>query len=335
MEETYNDLILRDGRTGPFCLGFYLLAVLNVRIMWRQGLRSFRALWSDLRPDLVVSVLPLINHLMIQSLEAHETGNAPFAVLITDWQEMAPAVWFPRHDRYFAICGTEESYQQVVRKGHPPEKTVRTTGLLIRPSFLEPPPADRARALTELGLHPAIPVACMLYGGNGSRRMLELAESLLPTPPHIQVIFLCGRDARLAETLRTRSWPFPTLVEGFTSAVHAYLGVSDIFIGKPGPASVSEAHALGVPLLLDREPMLPQERPILRWVDRAGVGGSFKTVDEFRQALERLCAQSASRPRFEGAAIGRNQAAHEIADVIAALSGVGPAPKASSKGFSV
>jgi len=331
VEETYNDLILRDGRTGPFCLGFYLLAVLNIRLMWRRGVRSFKALWSEMQPDLVVSVLPLINHLMIQSLETRETGTTPFAVLITDWQEMGPAVWFPRHGRYFAICGTDESYNQVVRKGHPPERTFKTTGLLIRPAFLEPPPRDRAAALTALGLDPAIPVACMLYGGNGSRRMLALAESLLPKPPNIQIIFLCGRDAALADALRARAWPFPTLVEGFTPAVHKYLGVSNLFIGKPGPASVSEAHALGLPLLLDRQHMLPQERPILHWVERTGGGASFKTVAEFRQSVDRLCTQALTSPGPDGAPVVRNNAANEIPKIIAALSGIDPATKPSSR----
>lgn len=319
VEETYNDLILRDGRTGLFCLGFYLLAVMNVRIMWRQGRRAFADLWQEERPDIVVSVLPLINQLMIESLEDHAGRPVPFSVLITDWREMSRAVWFPRNGRYHAICGTDDALRQVTRKRHPPERTHRTTGLLLRPAFLDAVPADVAAARAELGLDPDIPVACMLYGGNGSRRMLELAESLVDDPPDVQVIFLCGRDTELAETLRARSWPFPIIVEGYTTEVHRYLGVSDIFIGKPGPASVSEAHALGLRLLLDRAPMLPQERPILRWVERRGLGRRFRTIREFRQSLgavlDRVRADGPG-PAADGA---RNRAAQEIPGIVSAI----------------
>ncbi len=329
VEQTYNDLVLRDGRTGLFCLGFYLLAVLNVRIMWHQGRRAFKAVWQDLRPDLVVSVLPLINQLMIESLRDADGDPVPLAVLITDWQEMSRAVWFPRNGNYHAICGTDASLRQIENKRHPPEKTFRTTGLLIRPAFLDPPPSDIAKTRQALGLDPALPVACMLYGGGGSWRMLNLAESLLPEPPDIQIIFLCGRDAALADALRARGWPFPTVVEGFTPAVHTYLGVADIFVGKPGPASVSEAYALGLRLLLDRHLMLPQERPILRWVERQQAGQSFKTVEQFRCALTDLAATRPPRSGATASAAGRNAAAREIPDVVAAILGQTSAPDAS------
>lgn len=310
VEETYNELILHRGRTGLFCLGYYLLAVLNVLMLGGPGRRAFGALWERSAPDLVVSVLPVINHLMIDSLAGYRGGRVPFAVLMTDWAEMSRHVWFPRGDGYYAICGTDVCRQQLERKPHPPERTFTLDGLLTRPVFLEPPPADIAAARRELGLAPDRPVVCVLYGGHGSWRMLELANALRDDPPDAQLLFLCGRNEPLADALKSADLPYPHVVMGFTREVPRIMAISDVFVGKTGPLSVTEALASGLPLLIDRRNVLPQERALLQWIARTGAGDSFSTPARFAQALHSLLSGTGAAPTGP-----RNRAAHQIAGV--------------------
>lgn len=326
VEGTYNDLILRGGRTGLFCLGFYALAVLNVALLARAGRRAFAALWEREKPDLVISVLPVINALLADSLAAHGDGRTPMAILITDWAEMSRNVWFPPHTTYHAICGTEDSHRQIVRKGHPANRVHRTDGLLIRPAFLDRRPTDLAAERRALGLDPDRPVACMLYGGHGSWRMLELARALADTPagerPDLQVLFLCGRNEELAEALRAADLPFGHRVVGYTTEVHRHMAVSDLFIGKTGPASVSEALSFGLPLLMDRQHAMPQERVVRRWIARTRTGESFSTAREFVDALHRLTRRDAPG-RQPTPGIGANRAAHQIPGIVRAILGTG------------
>ena len=326
VEETYNELILRRGRTGLFCLGFYVCAVLNVLLLGKSGRQAFAALWERTRPDLVVSVLPVINQRMLDSLDAYRDGRVPFAVLMTDWAEMNRHVWFPRGDRYHAITGTDHCHRQLVRYRHPARRLFAMSGLLTRPIFLEPPPPDIAAARRDLGLDPERPVACMLYGGYGSWRMLELAEALRSDPPDAQVVFLCGRNQALAAALSAADLPYAAVVKGFTRKVDRYMAVSDVFVGKTGPLSISEALAFGLPLLIDRNNVLPQEHAVLKWIARTRTGEVFSTPGQFARALRTLLANRPSvRDPGPGAA-GSNQAARQIPGIIAEILRQGSGP---------
>lgn len=320
VEETYNDLILRRGRTGLFCLGFYLCAVLNVMLHGKAGRRAFGALWERARPDLVISVLPVINQLMLDSLAVYRDGSVPFAILMTDWAEMNRHVWFPRGDGYYAISGTDVCHRQLVRRRHPADRLFAMAGLLTRPVFLEAGPSDIAAARRELGLDPDLPVICMLYGGYGSWRMLDMAGALRHAPPDAQVVFLCGRNAALADAVQAADLPFPTVVKGFTREVHRYMAVSDVFVGKTGPLSVSEALAFDLPLLIDRANVLPQEHAVLKWIARHGVGEVFSSPKQFVRALGALLARRTEARDSVGARVpGRNQAAHQIPGIVAEI----------------
>jgi 1,2-diacylglycerol 3-beta-galactosyltransferase len=319
VEATYNDLILRRGRTGLFCLGFYAGALLNVALLGRQGRRAFAALWERTQPDLVVSVLPVINRLISDSLAGYRKGEVPFSILMTDWAEIGRHVWFPKGDRYYAISGTSAGHDQLLRKRHPSERLFPMSGLLTRPMFLEPKPADIAAARRALGLDPDLPVVCMLYGGYGSWRMLEMAEALRDAPPRAQVVFLCGRNEDLATAVSAAEFPFPTVVKGFTREVHRYMAVADVFVGKTGPLSVSEALAFGLPLLIDRANVLPQEHAVLKWIKRNGAGEAFSTPRQFAKALTSLLARVGAERDETSDAPGKNRAAVQIPQIIAEI----------------
>ena len=104
------------------------------------------------------------------------------------------------------------------------------------------------------------------------------------------------------------------VVRGFTPEVHRYLGVSDVFIGKPGPGSVSEALAVGLALLLDRKMVLPQERPQLHWLEQEGLGRGFADPRELRDALATLVAGEAPKAPHRP-----NRAALELPGIIAEI----------------
>ena len=62
-------------------------------------------------------------------------------------------------------------------------------------------------------------------------------------------------------------------VEGFTREVPRFMRLADFFIGKPGPGSISEAVAMGLPVIIERNHWtLPQERYNADWVEEQGVG---------------------------------------------------------------
>ncbi|GEO80575.1 glycosyltransferase family protein [Pararhodospirillum oryzae] len=295
-EEIYNESIIRDGKTGLYCLGFYAGGILNLRLTHRAAQRRVAAWLEEQKPDLVISVIPLSNRIVFDALNDYRRqspGRAavPGVVLITDWTEYGRHIWFPRGADYFAICGTGEAYRRANRYPSLSGRVFRTQGLLLKPSFQGGPPEDKAAAKAALGLTPDKPVICMLYGAHGGWRMRDMALALKDLAPDAQVLFLCGHNQDLATALAATDWPFPTQVVGFTREVPRYLGASDLFIGKPGPGGVSEALSYGLSLLLDRTMGLPQEAPVVQWVERTGAGASFRGPREFLDRVHRLLTQ--------------------------------------------
>ena len=91
--------------------------------------------------------------------------------------------------------------------------------------------------------------------------MLEIAERLDESPLDLQLIYVCGKNEKLANALRARKSRVPCFVEGFTTRVNEYMQLADFFIGKPGPGSVSEALAMQLPVIVECNAWtLPQER---------------------------------------------------------------------------
>ena len=112
--------------------------------------------------------------------------------------------------------------------------------------------------------------------------------------------------------------PAPHFIEGFTQEVPYYMHLSDFFIGKPGPGSISEAVTMGLPVIIERNYWtLPQERFNAEWVEEQGVGLSLHSfrhqiVDGVRGMID-----PARRCEFlRRVSEQRNRAVFEIPDII-------------------
>jgi 1,2-diacylglycerol 3-beta-galactosyltransferase len=219
------------------------------------------------------------------------------------------------------ICGTEKAVEQARLLGHPAGHIFRTSGMILRPNFYEPVTADRASERRRLGLDPDLPTGLVLFGGQGSSVMPEIAKRVTAGPQfNFQLIFICGRNEKLAEQLRGMPTKYPKYVEGFTSEIPYYMHLSDFFVGKPGPGSISEAIAMRLPVVVERNAWtLPQERYNTEWIREKQVGlvlPSFREID--RGLRELLDAANFSRFRANAAAI-TNRAVFEIPEILATL----------------
>ena len=118
--------------------------------------------------------------------------------------------------------------------------------------------------------------------------MLEIARAAGASKLELQLIFICGRNEKLAEALRARKSRLPRFVEGFTTEVNRYMQLADFFIGKPGPGSVSEALAMQLPVIVECNAWtLPQERYNADWVLEKEVGVVLRSFHEIVPAVGR------------------------------------------------
>ena len=80
------------------------------------------------------------------------------------------------------------------------------------------------------------------------------------------------RDGRQEAARHGRRMPMH--VEGFTREVPYFMGLADFFIGKPGPGSISEALAMRLPVIVERNAWtLAHERYNADWSWRNRASG--------------------------------------------------------------
>jgi 1,2-diacylglycerol 3-beta-galactosyltransferase len=157
----------------------------------------------------------------------------------------------------------------------------------------------------------------VLFGGQGSGVMYEIAERLNASTLDVQLILLCGRNRELEARLRSRKWRLPIVVEGFTSKVPYYMHLSDFFVGKPGPGSLSEALHMRLPVIVARNAStLPQERFNADLVVHSHYGVVVRNYREIASAVEQLLEPDFyARCRASAGAL-ENRAVFEIPDIL-------------------
>lgn len=311
LQDVYN-LLLKKGWT----LGSpQLTAAMHViiRIYHRGQVKLLRKFWEQQRPDLVVSLVPNFNRALWQSLD----GVTPMVTILTDLADYPPHFWIERGQEQYFICGTEKAVEQARALGHPPERVFQTSGMILRPKFYEPVEAERAAERRKLGLDPNLPTGLVLFGGEGSSVMLDIARRVTGD---LQLIFICGKNEKLARKLRTLQTQVPISVHGFTPEIPYFMHISDFFIGKPGPGSISEALAMKLPVMVERNAWtLPQERYNADWVRDKQVGVVLKSFRDVQAGLRELLAPgNFARFRANAAAI-HNRAVFEIPDMLDSL----------------
>ncbi len=312
--QDYYNLLLKKGWTigsGELLKGLHVV----IRLFQPALVKMLRDFWRASRPDMVVSLIPNFNRALRLSLDAALPG-VPLVTILTDIADYPPHFWIERQPQYL-ICGSDRAVAQARVLGHAENTVFRASGMILNPRFYQPVTADRATERQRLGLDPQLPTGLVLFGGEGSSVMEEIAERLQSPAQPLQLILICGRNEKLAARLRGVRSRIPMYVEGFTREVPYYMHLSDFFIGKPGPGSISEAIAMKLPVIVERNAWnLPQERYNCEWVLEQGVGMVLPNFRGIGRAVEELLEPDTyARMRANAAALS-NRAVFEIPEML-------------------
>jgi UDP-N-acetylglucosamine:LPS N-acetylglucosamine transferase len=309
IQDLYNKM-LRHGWTlgSPQLLRVLQLAV---RMYHAPSVRVLERFWLESAPDMVVSLIPHFNRALWESFDKAFPGR-PFVTVLTDLADYPAHFWIERQPQYL-VCGTERAMEQARGMGHSDKAIFKTSGMILHPRFYEPEPLDRMAERKRLGLDPQLPTGIVLFGGYGTSKMLKILRQIDRSSLAVQLILICGRNQKLTRTLRETKTRIPIHVEGFTTNIPYYMALSDFFIGKPGPASISEALSKRLPVIIDCNAWtLPQERYNAQWVREKEVGVVVKSHRQVVSAVAELL-QPGQLQRFRERAAGlQNRAVSEI-----------------------
>lgn len=316
MQEVYN-IMLRKGWT----LGTAQMIPpmhLAIRVFHDAEVGALSDYWRADPPDMIVSLIPHYNRALKQAL-AQVSPQAPLATILTDIADYPPNFWIERQDQY-VICGSSRAVEQARALGYPDSRILRASGMILNPKFYAPAEIDRAAGRTSLGLRPDLPTALISFGGQGSLDAVKAAKAINRCRTPVQMIVLCGRHQEAMRKLRAMRHRVPVHIEGFTTEVPSFMRLADFFIGKPGPGSISEALALGLPVIVERNPWtLAQERYNADWILERQVGMVVSHPAQLSRAVTALLSPDRFARYRANAAAQRNSAVYEIPELIAGI----------------
>lgn len=316
LQDIYNLLLAKGWTLGSRQLLPLMQGV--IRMYHRPTVNLLTRYWQQRRPDIVVSLVPNLNRALFESLQSVLPGT-PFVTILTDLADFPPHFWIEKQPQYF-LCGTHRAHEQAISMGHPSERVFRVSGMILRPDFYEPQLHSRAAERQKLGLNPDLPAGLVLFGGQGSNKMLGIAKRLGNASIDLQLIMICGRNASLRQRLAQLKTRNTMLLEGFTKRITHYMHLSDFVIGKPGPGTISEAMHMRLPVIIERNAWtLPQERYNAEWIEEHGVGIVLKSFRRIESAVDDLLATGKLAAMKQNICSLDNRAVFEIPPILEQL----------------
>ncbi|HEX8914202.1 MAG TPA: glycosyltransferase [Humisphaera sp.] len=256
----------------------------------KLNLKAFLALLRDEPWDAVVNTHFLPAEI-IASLRKKGEISVPQVTVTTDFETHRLWVNQPT-DRY--TTATEEGRQYLAHWGIPVD-TVTVTGIPIHPVFATPKP--REQCLRNQGLKGDRPVVLQLAGGFGVGPIERLYEAVLSVPTPVDLVVVCGKNAKLKAKLESLPAPKQHRVKvlGFTDQMDELMAAADVVLSKPGGLTTSEVLARGAAMMIVN-PIPGQESRNSDYLLESGAAVKVNNVGTLAYKLDGLLND---RPRLE------------------------------------
>ena len=316
-QDVYNIMLRRGWTRGTAQLIPMMHRV--IRASHDSQVKVLREYWRENRPDLVVSLIPHYNRALKEALDEARPGT-PYVTLLTDIADYPPHFWIERINQW-VICGSRKAAVQAREIGIPAGRILQASGMILSPKFYEALNVDRAAERVRLGLRPDVPLGLVLFGGEGSTEMVRIARALNYAGSGVQLILVCGKNDAVAGELRALEPRIPMLVVGFTREIPRLMEISDFFIGKPGPGSLSEALAKKLPVIVQRNAWtMAHELYNTEWIEELGAGVVIENFSKQLDGAVRQLMEPQRYAQYRGcAAATRNAAVYEIPEMLGSI----------------
>jgi UDP-N-acetylglucosamine:LPS N-acetylglucosamine transferase len=270
---------------------------------------------TSVKPDVIVSVHPLLNHVTIGTLQELDV-HIPFITVVTDLVSVHHAWFSPGADAY--IVPTDSARELALKQGMDPVR-VHVMGMPIDPKFTLPL-EGKQELQRKLGLEPGFPVVLLVGGGEGAMGLRSAVHAISQARLSVQLLIITGRNKHLYIQLQRirSSLHVPAKVFGFVQNMPEMMHASDAIVTKAGPGTICEALACNLPIILSG--YVPgQEEGNVTYVEENNVGMLAYDSVELINILRRLLkpgSELLSQEQENAKRISRPRASFDIANCI-------------------
>jgi 1,2-diacylglycerol 3-beta-galactosyltransferase len=252
--------------------------------LYRERLRD---LFLNYRPDVIVSVHPLLNHAALRARSDAKLNGVPVITVVTDLGRVHEGWLVPEVDA--VVVPAREVYQRARERGIPVER-IYHLGHPVHPKF-EDVSNSKQQCRTHLGLPSEKTVALLMAGGEGGGKLLPTTLALAKSKLPLHLVVVTGRNAALRAKLNelAPSLPTPMTILGYCDNVPELMRAADLLVTKAGPGTIAEASLAEVPVVV--YDFIPgQEFGNLEYVRTNGIGVVALTTNDVVRSVRRIVA---------------------------------------------
>ena len=207
-----------------------------------------------------------------------------------------------------------------------PRADIEITGIPVDPAFSRP--ANREACLQQFNLVGDRPIVLQMCGGFGVGPVEGVFESLLEANTPMDLVVVCGRNAKLKTALAALPVPerHRAHILGFTTEMDQLMGCADVVVSKPGGLTTSEILARGLAMVIVN-PIPGQEDCNSDYLLENGAAVKANHPSSLSRKLNVLLASRDRLLAMQAAArrLGTPRAAYDVARRSLELIGVAPA----------
>src|SRR5262249_15624598 len=157
------------------------------------------------KPDVIVSVHPLLNHAALRARADAHMQHVPIVTVITDLGKVHESWLTPEADA--VVVPAREVYERALSRGIWPSR-LRLLGPPNHPEF-DDVVGTKAELRAQLGLPQDELVVMLMAGGEGGGKLLPTTLALAKARLPVHLLVVCGRNEPLRQKLEELSATLP------------------------------------------------------------------------------------------------------------------------------
>lgn len=226
----------------------YYIPIIHKNV-WKRSMEHIK----KINPDIVFTT-HFFTHTI--ALDARKRFNLkyPIVALNPDTFETFPQ-WDRRGD-VFLVC-SQQAAESAYKFGHHPDKVIQVPQVL-RKEFEQVISANKEILKQEYGIRKGVFTILMSDGGQGVGKMYQSLKKITKMKLPINIITVCGKNEKLykkllalQEKFKEKNHSIQLTVFSFVESMASLIHISDLFIGKSGPATVLECLKKELPVVVN------------------------------------------------------------------------------------
>jgi processive 1,2-diacylglycerol beta-glucosyltransferase len=258
--------------------------IYNKRMMnlyFKMGHKRLHQIVKSEQPDIIINTFPMI----VVPEYRRKTGTViPTFNVLTDF--CLHRIWVHENiDKYYVA--TNHVKEKLTQVGINPG-SVKVTGIPIRSQFQDE--INKSEIYEKYDLNPNKKTLLIMAGAHGVlKNVKELCQSFISKGDDIQTVVICGNNTLLKESLDplASSNPEQFKVLSYVERVDELYRIASCMITKPGGITLTEATALGVPVILFK-PVPGQEKENAHFFEENNAAIIVNQIEDISDEVHKL-----------------------------------------------